>query len=73
MNEEPDMAVVEKSMVALSSKLDAYDVILGKQKYLAGDVCFCSWGAITYQAKYLATGNDSCGPVPPSYWNSTGH
>ena len=37
-NEEPDKAAVEKNIAALSSKLDVYDVILGKQKYLAGNV-----------------------------------
>jgi len=36
-NEEPDKAVVDKSIATLSSKLDVYDAILGKQKYLAGN------------------------------------
>lgn len=35
-NEEPDKAAVENNIAAWSSKLDVYDVILGKQKYLAG-------------------------------------
>lgn len=37
MNEEPDKVVVLKNIAALASNLDVYDVILGKQKYLAGD------------------------------------
>ncbi|KAF9024636.1 glutathione S-transferase [Hymenopellis radicata] len=32
-----DMKVFEKAIAKLSIKLDAYDVILGKQAYLAGD------------------------------------
>jgi glutathione S-transferase len=40
---ETDKAAVERSLPMLSSKLDVYDAILGKQKYLAGNVrtCFC--------------------------------
>lgn len=34
----PDRAVFDKLISQLSSKLDSYDVILGKQKYLAGNV-----------------------------------
>lgn len=34
----PDPAVFEKHIQTLAPKLDAYDQILGKQKYLAGDV-----------------------------------
>lgn len=41
MNEEPDKVVVLKNIAALASNLDVYDVILGKQKYLAGDVRTC--------------------------------
>lgn len=35
---EPDLALVERLKITLESKLDAYDVILGKTRYLAGDV-----------------------------------
>ncbi|KAF8875523.1 glutathione S-transferase [Infundibulicybe gibba] len=33
----PDEAVYNRLIATLTSKLDAYDIILGKQKYLAGD------------------------------------
>jgi len=36
----PDKAVFENLIEQLNIKLDAYDEILGKQKYLAGDVRF---------------------------------
>ena len=32
------MDLFRKNLALLSDKLDVYDVILGKQKYLAGDV-----------------------------------
>lgn len=35
---EPDLALVEHLKTTLEGKLNAYDVILGKTKYLAGDV-----------------------------------
>ncbi|KAL1942975.1 hypothetical protein VTO73DRAFT_4646 [Trametes versicolor] len=34
---EPDLALVQRLKTALEGKLDAYDVTLGKTKYLAGD------------------------------------
>ncbi|KAK0500087.1 glutathione S-transferase [Armillaria luteobubalina] len=34
---QADEAAVEAALTSLSAKLDAYDVILAKQKYLAGD------------------------------------
>ncbi|KAJ7097148.1 thioredoxin-like protein [Mycena belliarum] len=34
----PDKAAFDALITGLSAKLDAYEVILGKQKYLAGDV-----------------------------------
>ena len=36
----PDNEIVEKNIADLSAKLDVYDKILSKQKYLAGDVSF---------------------------------
>ncbi|KAJ7610149.1 glutathione S-transferase [Roridomyces roridus] len=33
----PDPAVFEQLITALAAKLEAYEIILGKQKYLAGD------------------------------------
>ncbi|KAF9236267.1 glutathione S-transferase-like protein [Melanogaster broomeanus] len=35
--EQTDEAALAKHLAALNAKLDVYDVILGKQKYLAGD------------------------------------
>lgn len=35
---EPDCALVEHLRATFQGKLDAYIVILGKTKYLAGDV-----------------------------------
>ena len=37
-NEQPDLQLVERLKVTLEQKLASYDVILGKTKYLAGDV-----------------------------------
>lgn len=39
---ETDQAVFDKLIDDLSSKLDVYDKILSKQKYLAGNVSFLS-------------------------------
>jgi len=36
---ESDEALAEKLWESLQAKLAAYDVILGRQKYLAGEVC----------------------------------
>jgi glutathione S-transferase len=35
-----DKAVFDPLIAGLSAKLDAYEVILGKQKYLAGNVSY---------------------------------
>ncbi|KAF9001534.1 hypothetical protein BDQ17DRAFT_1358379 [Cyathus striatus] len=35
---EPDQAAVERHLSALDAKLDVYEQILGRQKYLAGNV-----------------------------------
>jgi hypothetical protein len=35
---EPDLANVEKHATILASRLDVYEKILSKQKYLAGDI-----------------------------------
>ena len=42
----PDEEAVARHLSNLESKLDAYEVILAKQKYLAGDVSY-SRGPIT--------------------------
>ena len=39
MGQTPDEAVFNSAIETLSEKLDVYDKILSKQKYLAGDVC----------------------------------
>ncbi len=46
----PDRAVFEKLITALDTKLDVYEKILSKQKYLGGDVShwfdMCSFAQI---------------------------
>lgn len=37
---EPDEALAEKHRATLVAKLDGYERILSKQKYLAGEVCY---------------------------------
>lgn len=34
-----DQSAVDAAVAGLALKLDGYEVILGEQKYLAGDVC----------------------------------
>jgi glutathione S-transferase len=36
----PNQAVFDELVAGLDAKLNGYDAILAKQKYLAGDVCF---------------------------------
>ena len=36
--QQPDQARLEENIKALEAKLDAYETILSKQKYLGGDV-----------------------------------
>ena len=36
---QPDKEAFEKHIAALALKLDVYEKILSKQKYVAGDVC----------------------------------
>ena len=36
---QPDKEAFEKHVAALALKLDVYEKILSKQKYVAGDVC----------------------------------
>jgi hypothetical protein len=38
---EVDQALIDTQMEILDKKLDAYDVILSKQRYVAGDVRPC--------------------------------
>jgi len=40
---ETNEAVVKERLEALNAKLDVYEVILGKQKYLAGNVSNNFW------------------------------
>jgi hypothetical protein len=41
MKQEPDQVKLEEAKATLGGKLDVYEQILSKQKYLAGDVCTC--------------------------------
>jgi glutathionyl-hydroquinone reductase len=41
LGQVPDKAVFDSLIESLSAKLDAYEVILAKHKYLAGNVCPC--------------------------------
>ena len=36
---QPDKEEFEKHIAALALKLDVYEKVLSKQKYIAGDVC----------------------------------
>jgi glutathione S-transferase len=38
LGQTKDQALYEQALASLSSKLDGYERILAKQKYLAGDV-----------------------------------
>lgn len=38
MGLKPDAAVVDSAIAALDKKLEGYEAILAKQRYLAGDV-----------------------------------
>jgi hypothetical protein len=39
----PDQALLDAGLADLSAKLDVYEVILGKHKFLAGDVRIVSF------------------------------
>ena len=58
----PDKVVLDSLIETLSAKLDAYEVILGKQKYLTGNVSssmlFC-----TRLPHIPLSGSDACGSV----------
>ena len=43
--EEPDLVRAEEYRTQLESKMDVYDTILSKQKYLAGDV---RWDSLVF-------------------------
>jgi hypothetical protein len=64
---EPDLAEFEKQIELLDKKLDVYDSILSKQKYLAGDVRFsfprCMLILEEKTHPYVAA-IDSCRPLP---------
>ena len=40
---QPDNEAFEKHIAALALKLDVYEKILSKQKYIAGDVCVLNY------------------------------
>jgi hypothetical protein len=61
---QPDQAVVDKEIAAIDKKLEAYDVILAKQRYLAGDVRTPT-STLTGLISAIIEGIDPGGPLPP--------
>lgn len=61
----PDEEVASEHQAKLEAKLDAYEVILAKQKYLGGNVrskvMFCN-------VAYMLSGVDARGPLPLAIW-----
>lgn len=63
---------VKELIPQLESKLDGYEAILGRQKYIAGDVRSC--GALAHVAKVVGTdgllcaGGHPCGSTPSATW-----
>jgi len=68
-----DQAVVDSCVAMLTAKLDGYEVILGKQKYLAGDeltvadLFHLPYGAML--AKFGCTLMTTKGPNVARWWN----
>lgn len=61
-----DKALFDELLATLNKKLDVYDEILGKQKYLAGDVSILlELITFTYEPS-ASLGNYSRRPLPPS-------
>lgn len=48
-NQEPDTVKLEQAKATLAAKLDVYEQILAKQKYLAGDVSGTSLRLLLYR------------------------
>lgn len=76
---ETNEKIVEYYHTALASKLDAYEVILAKQKYLAGDVSSISYCVSSHPAHvaYMLmidgllncnTDGDTRGYIPSALW-----
>ncbi|KAF9459961.1 glutathione S-transferase-like protein [Collybia nuda] len=68
----PDKDVFNKLIEQLSAKLDAYDVILGKQKYLAGnEITLADLFHIPYGSMLIAAGSDIMTQKPnvTRWWN----
>ncbi|KAJ7675219.1 glutathione S-transferase [Mycena rosella] len=68
-----DKAVFDTLVAGLSAKLDAYEVILGKQKYLAGnEVTLADLFHIPYGSMLAMAGSDlltTKGPNVTRWWN----
>lgn len=65
----PDEAVFEASIAGLSSKLDGYEDILGRQRYLAGDVSPIIAHVFFLSQRYLrllSLATHPCGFIPHS-------
>ncbi|KAL0574240.1 hypothetical protein V5O48_007711 [Marasmius crinis-equi] len=69
----PDPKVFEETIAQLDAKLKAYEVILGKQKYLAGDeVTLADLFHLPYGSLLAAAGSDIMskqGPNVTRWWN----
>ncbi|KAG0703339.1 glutathione S-transferase [Suillus ampliporus] len=54
---QPDEEVISKQLVVFKAKLDVYEVILGKQKYLAGDsVTLADLAHLPYGEAFYSSG-----------------
>lgn len=58
-------AVVKEYTETLKAKLKAYEVILSKQKYLAGDVCFILYNVLCHEL-IISLGGYAGRPLPSS-------
>jgi hypothetical protein len=63
-----DKALFDSLIESLSAKLDAYEVILAKHKYLAGNVCPCVPYLLGTFLNHIISspGSDPRGSVPSS-------
>jgi hypothetical protein len=63
----PDQALVDSLLAQLAAKLDAYEVILGKQTYLAGNVRFPPFSTFIYKPPFSINSNSplrTCSTYP---------
>ncbi|KAG6846724.1 hypothetical protein H0H93_012222, partial [Arthromyces matolae] len=70
--EDPDPVIFDALIQKLDAKLEGYDKILSKQKYLAGNVrfilCMEMQPALLGPDLLLDEGTDLGGPFPPPAW-----